>query len=981
MPISEKIVQQLKAGTFSDEELNLSKIKLTDSEFLPLIKLLPLNKQIKSLNLRKNQLTGESWKMLAKNTTLTTIALTGNPEISVLHLKPFEANTTLQRIVGALGGALKKQLQKNSIQPTASTVNPGTISQEPLHKSRRTPVAKTIDTQPKDSFITKDQQALAAITDGEISVQQLIHCFLFDLSDFNTNIEFVIWYIAVALNCYMHNASHSPLSDYSSVQDREKKAKLYYSRSQNNHPIARRNDAFVKPKVAEEQGVGRGALRSRGVGVLNNAMVKLFSSTVGDNIPVKPNKRRELIANLKNIDNDHGFPKKGVEIKAYFSLALAHGGLRTNNIAATETILRRAIQGEASPEDKLSELLIDFGAAKLLRPVTRKVQQLSTEIVTARISAYHTKFQQLSSELALIEPNLQSRVLTFKQSRNDYLCREFTAWLVDKDKDKKHIKLESYGSGCLLIDINPQLLKIPDGLSETKKQNITEILIGFLVGIINHQVAINNISLWVERRQSFGFNLSTLTDIGSFKIRLSHGLEPQLFDNILLESFKLFYTAIQQKNAFNPELVGMRSVDKQWRAGFEAQYYLERAMQRSQNNYASRAFTRYVEKFGVQDKFMIAEPLDSQNNVIKYPRRTISLSDVVEQSLLFDMLGNTLSYAVGVGCFLDVKQTNLPLQFRQSYYHIQGKLYLHCLNAQHLLTSISNGSADPSQVFKDANKLLENIVEYTVLLDNLHAIQAKELNRYQDPTIELCQTEKQFVVKNFEVKASNIDVYFTDSGQQAIVLTLLALDLNLLLSGVQKSQVGANFYNFGNNYFEVTSFIKDIGWSLAANKNKATLTLIDITKLDEFLFNEFNNLMFIVVDVTHQPLFTDKLKQVIAKAQRKNIVTVLVSSCLKHDELGLDKYTAGKITVIRPPKISLQSEAVALFHAVSEYGNTHAVRSYLQMANTVCGDKIVVASPIPRLSVSGGIFSAPKRVPSRVHQNTPTPDNTNMNVP
>lgn len=933
MPLSKQLLQKLSSGTYNLKYLDLSSLNLTDAEFLPIIESLVLNKSIKSINLRNNQLTNSSWLELAKNTTLTEIVLTGNTAIKPLDLKPFETNRTLTRIIGARGKVLQEWLKKKN--------KPRLIADKKKAQHLN------------NAIIKEDQQNLVSIASGEASFQQLIHSFIFDLADFNSNKDFIIWYAAVSLNCYMHNASHAPLAEFSSVQDRESKAKLYYSRSQDLHPIARRNDAFIKDVVAKKQEITKITMRKRGVGVLNKPVVKLFNSSIGDNNPAKTNKRTNLITNLNNINPEHGFPKKGKSIKDYFSLALAHGGLRSNNIVATKTILEAALIDVDNPSSKMSKLLKSHSSAKTLTNTTRKIKKLLPEQLSTRIKAYHAKFKQLSLEKADVLSNLQAKVLQFKKSRGEDLCQQFINWSVNKENP---LELQVYGAGCLVINIKPQLLKISNKASETKKQQITEVLIGFLAGIINHQISINNSSLWVERRQSFGFNLSTLTDVGSLKIRLSHGLEPKIFNNILLDSFKLFYDAIKQEKVFQPKLIKTRSEDLQWRAAFEAQYYLQSEKENKPDVYVKQAFNNYIEYFAIKNIYKVIDPYNA--DFIKGPKVTNNNGDVFNQSPIFAILQNSLSYAIELACCLDVEQTNISLQFKQSYLHSQGKLYIHCTDAKKLLTKINSNNIEASKAFQQANILLENIIEYSLLLDNLHAIQAKQLGAYIDPTIKLCKTESKYVSKSFKVKDEAIDIYFTDSGQQAIVTTLLALDLELLLSQEQENRVDACFYNFGNSYFEVTSFIDDIGWQLTTKAN-ATLTFVDLTNLKEFSFNNFENLKSLVIDVTHQPLFTDELKLIVNQAEQNNVITVFVSSCLKHDELGLDKYTAGKITIIKPKDFYLHDEVNALFKSISEDGNTHAVRSYLQMVNDISGDKTI---KIPNKSNSpfSGSFFTPK---------------------
>jgi hypothetical protein len=203
-------------------------------------------------------------------------------------------------------------------------------------------------------------------------------------------------------------------------------------------------------------------------------------------------------------------------------------------------------------------------------------------------------------------------------------------------------------------------------------------------------------------------------------------------------------------------------------------------------------------------------------------------------------------------------------------------------------------------------------------------------------------TEQIHVAGRFDLVPSQVDTYLVDSGQQANVMSLFAMDLELSQRFEGDDTRGHNtVYNYEKSYFELEAFLKDVGGLENFNEETATIVFIDIMQLAKFSFSKFKELKALVIDTTRQPEFNNKeLKQIVKDAQKEGIWVVFTSSCLKHDELGQDKYTAGKITILAPkPEDKLDKSVLKELDGVSKDGRNIPVVSYLQMVNEICRDR------------------------------------------
>ncbi len=925
MAIDNQLLEQLRAGTYSKSSIILSNQKLTDEEVKELIGLLENNPRVTSLDLRNNQLTEKTVNLLADNKTLKSLRLKpGNPAIKLKQLHVFFYNYTLTELPFSGGGPKERELRAHII----------------ANQTRKPPA---------NSEETITIQETADAETGEASFSQLAYHLIFDLQDFKSAKEYVVWYMAITLNLYMHNASHKPMSDYGKVRQLEQEHPLYYARSQSKHPIRIQHDHFAKTSTDT---------RPTSVFPLNHELKKLILQTIVpadddendkdyiDDESTEVNqpanlseKRKEIIRTLKAIDSKRGFPYKNKAIPDY-SLFIAHGGLRVNNLRG----LINALDGlKANDGDDIALLRQKF-TAELTSGIPKNILKLDEIKLVKYIQAIQQRFANLQQEIQkpALHDQLQHKMQSHRLANNKLICdkanQNFTTLA---NNAIPFLSAEPNGQSCIIIRLNPNRFKFT---SKTEAEHATNVVLSFLIGLINHHAQLKKLSVWVERRQSFGFLRTTLTDVGELGIRLSLGLEPAGFNEIVLASLNDLYTILATSNRSTKNFTRMKSEEKQWQAGFEAQYYLAQAFSENSENYLGTAFEQYIDNYASANQEIKKVSQPAELSKVSYPTKIESQGNF-DQSPLFAVLQNLLSYALNFVNGFDGYNSDSSLKhFKHSYWHSLLKLYQHCHAAHVLLNTLDD--YEVTAAYKMAATQVEDILEYLIALDSLKQIEAKLQGLKNDKIEKLTNTEKCHALSNFGLDSQQVTVYFTDSGQQAIATSLLAMDHQLSLTKAHATTGLNNIYNFNESYYELGLFLEDVGGLQNTNKATSTIAFIDVIQLNDLKFEQFPQLKALVIDLTRQPELNDpQLKQIVAEAHRRNIWIILASSCLKHDELGLDKYLAGKIIILAPSNtMELVSDVEEIFASVANHGFHPAIASYLQIVNEVCRDKIITSS-------------------------------------
>lgn len=803
---------------------------------------------------------------------------------------------------------------------------------------------KEIKIPNKDRSLYLEKPVTEKKKTGENNFLELVTCLFYDFKNFKSDSDYLIWYTAIAMNLYMHNSSHKPIPGYGKAQRQEKLHELYYYRSQTKHPHRHFHDSLAK----NNSGKGQMSLLPR-----NQAFEKLVANSGISN---------KLSNELKKLDK-RGFPKKNQKIEKYFSLFLAYSGARANNL---NTYISALNEGTKDGE-KINTTQLKTQRAKLKKflPKTlpkKKIQKLTSAEVIKRINAIQSEFQNLheKTDKFKLQNNLYTHIFKHRNNNAKEICQESQALKL------KHISVETTDdTNCIYINLYPEFTdKIRE--SANYKEGFTNIILGFFGGLLNHKAKKRNLFIHTDRRQSFGFIRSTLADVGTMRIRLSLGIDLGIFNFIVLESLKDLDSLLDQfdfkdktnlkvKDCFeaceksrkkdkkvtektgNRMLSVMRSPHNQWFALNEAEYYLDSAKKTLDFAYLTEAFENYLNEFVVKQE--IVTKLKNPTPLQKIPQeKQIQKNSKTIVSL--NTLQNLVKYAVDFASALEkITENDSILSFKHSYWHSLLKLYNNCDKAIYLLNH--QEEFDITHVCAKSNLLIENILEYLISLDCLEHIHQKLQNKKSDPVEELETTEKNYISRALGLNNKNIGIYFTDSGQQAITASLLAMDMQLLAEKKHKDLCNQSVFMVDHSYYELGEFLKKVGGLRNFNPKTAKIIFIDVTQVTSLDLKAFPQMQTVVIDITNNPYLNNKkLNTLIQQLHADDKWVLLVSSSLKHEELGLDKYQSGKIITLAPQGKSIAKNVDEELAAISKEAMHPLIASYLQIVNKIFREKI-----------------------------------------
>jgi len=733
----------------------------------------------------------------------------------------------------------------------------------------------------------------------------------------------------------MHAATFTPTDGHGKAQLREydNKSQLQYMRSQGRHA----NAQFFRKLIDKYDGNKHGWSRLP----LNSVFMKLIE---------EPNFPKKFCREIKKIDPYTGYTKKGQKITdSYVMTKIAHVGARKNNFSTLIRGMELVTDGLTGPEarntlkDKLTSIL----------PPTKKIKRLPLDdlkrIIRDLLNKYKDKDHPTIEEQAT-NPQLSKHLLQYRTDRVVKLQKKI------KKKKLKYINIESAHQDitCLMIRLYPECSE-SDG---TYKEGVTNVLLSFFAKLKGY-------SLHTERRPSFGFLRPTLTDAGTLTIRLSLGTEPTIFDKIVIQSLKELDSLLEKFNfetPTHPAVVAtlehkpeepkkepriierktdtyIRNIvqkdDRVLTTYRQAELYLNQAYEAGNTNYLEQAMESYLTNY-VRDTKSLKTPAGVKK----------SIPDTVQvySGCGIDLLKNILRYVDIFISKLDFLEDDEPLdQFAHPYWHSLLKLHNNYTDAVSLLKNIETTEA--TEFYRDATSLTVNILEYLISLDSLALIRAELLGAPSSrPITTLHDTEVAYTAETLQIPEEKIDIYFADSGQQAITTSLMVL--SQMLHG--QSPIGKRFdkdiHLFGSSYFEVADFMEDArkgGVDLIQYRlNESKIVFVDVSQLDQLDIDDCDDMQALVIDTTHHPLYDKSLlKTKIKQVQEKNGWVFIAGSSLKHEQLGLDKYTVGKITTIAPENSVLTADAAETLEGISEEAIHPCAASYLQMVNEICRDK------------------------------------------
>lgn len=925
--------------------LELTDRGLTDQDIEKLVVVLAANPCIKKLNVSNNCLTNTSATLLAQNNTLHELILqTGNKDIKGQWYLEFLKNDTLCKlsIRGGSGPELAKVRAKIKQNPTnrdKPSISAATVpslkatssneSQDVMQHSSGSIQTPTLPVKPikskracssykvkplalekKHSHKVYIRKVVTQKTKtGEKSFSDLIARLCLDMPSFSNNMTMYLTYIAVVMQAFMHNASHEPATGYGKVQKREALRKLLYYRSQSDHP-----HMHLHYEQTKGDNTSKVHLLPR-----NKPLEKIIGLT---------DSTETLHTELSKL-NELGFLKDPAKkLPPFFPQFLGYSGVRTNNLRVTQEAMEAC--------DDVSSYLL-----KLSSP---DVKSLTPDELTSGISRLKKAFIELSMNANHFPVNQQ----LFQAIDNERSCYARALVRLSAKEKFKYLEVSERSSSCVYIKImNPTTWSLK---GETIKNNIVLTLMGYFTGLINYHAKQKGLYIHTQRRQSFGFIRATTSDTEPWHIRLSLGLEPKIYLDCVMLALKELDTLltnidiVKLKTLFDRKNL-KKSPKTQWALVHMAEYARE-------NN---ESFAQYLDAIYAQSK---RKSLKAQDALIVKQEKNVEARKIIfNNHVVFQVLNNIVNYTFGfVNKLMLDDVSSLKKRNNNSFYHHLLKLYKNADKAKYLLDHLER--YEISHLYAKSHLLIENLLEYLILIDNLNAVQLSTQGKKSDPITKLAETDKNHAKQVLGLDDSQIDVFFCDSGQQAIITSLLVMEHNFLAaphdatqttrSGrLVKAHSDATVYIYDQCYYEVHAFFDKVKDMLTTRRERAKILFIDVISLSkmnikaEADLQSFPQLKAVVIDMTNKPSIENLiLSQTITALLQKGIWVVLATSTIKYEQLFADRYQSGRIQILRPSGVNLSKPMHDELTSISTAAMQPATAAYLQMVNEICGDKL-----------------------------------------
>lgn len=763
---------------------------------------------------------------------------------------------------------------------------------------------------------------------GEHSFQRMYVRLIDDVRTFHGDMDFMVAYSAHVINMYMHMATVTPYQHHAAAQEREYKSGhcLQYGRSQGKHPNANLYRKF-------------GFFDSTNRLPFNSAYYKILKDIDPKGFSV-----------ISQFNPKTGEPRKGKKPNSYANLTIAHAGLRINNL---ELLMKGLELAGKQQEGEVQNTILNRLMAVL--PPSRKPFKKVFDLAKA-FKAYHERFTSLEihTDMTPVGKSLMSyrfgRVHGLEEKINGSAFKFIS------------VKKTQKNTTCLFIRLYPSY----KASSAAVKEGVTNTLIAIFSGILQYKLEQKKICLRAERRQSFGFLRPTLTDAGVLTMRLSLGLEPHIFDDVVMESLtelEMILTTYNFQDQSHPLVKQVLAVKNKDPKKTRQYAFIQSAVSSDRktlntfnqarayigkyapSSFIASAVQQFLADFIIEEKELSLADSKTESSAIKgQPKEVMSL------------LQNTVAYARKMAMGLSFDSEHQTFQY--SYYHAYQKLFKNVDESIRLLNQADRLSAD--KIFYQATRYIENIIEYCLLLNALNYPAKLAENPDYDPVKILRKTELDYCRHHLGVNPDQLDLFFTDSGQQAINLPMLVYGHGYKLSDTDKACIQL----FGKTYFEISSFFDDIkkdNVPTITNINaKAKVLVVDITQIEILDINDYPKLAVCIIDLTHNPdVNNPALKEKIHRLLEKGVTCVLSASLLKHEQLGQDKFQSGKFFVISPDdeKLKPTREIIDEFQSVSD----EAMNPYLATAFNMFNE---ISHVKTKVSASGltdlGLFSSHK---------------------
>lgn len=743
---------------------------------------------------------------------------------------------------------------------------------------------------------------------------------VYDIEQFSQLPSYYIIPLASTLNLYTHHASFIPMRGYGKAQKREIESPLLYSRSQSQHP----HGIFYKRLTSKTQNVQ--CLLPRNV-----PLDKIFSYEVKSN----------FVTNL-NMYGIDGYLNKKFNQSSYFGLQFAYSGLRTNAYKFT----CQGLSGYLSDHnvEQLVSLIdneLQLKSEKNILKLPRPILQSKNEYI---LSLANTLKKKLDAQP--YQSNIYLNLTKFRRHNAQSICE-----LTNKNKLKNININYDAATNCLDISFYPEK-SIPTNANYS--EGITNVIISFFTGLLNYNLHMAGLSIKAHRRQSFAFNRITITDTTNMCMRVSLGYEPSSFIPVFVKSLEMLDNLLHEFNFLDRK-------DKKLSAGFKV---VEKSrgenetestgiqflnFARSSSNILSAvnkakscliqeispsdAFQKYIDY--ISTPVFVEEDNDLNINPDKIQDNLSDKNNILVAGLLHNLLKYTLEK-------INLSSTSINNdKFLYSYSHTLSKLIKLCYKADYWLQNHEKFYS--SHVYAKVLLLIEDIIERLSILDGLCITSQQDVVSPDTYLDKLTQTEKYYTASALNVPHNAINVFYTDNGQQALTASILCMAMQIFNPEDFRS-LSNHIYAFGKCYFELFNNLKS-NLELTESKKfeSAQFVLVDIRQLTEFKasYTVEAKAKIIVIDCTHNPCLDDgELRNIVNQLLNDKRWVIITESMLKHEQLGLDKFQAGKIITLSPVGSALKAAVRDELSSITKAAMHPAIASYFTMINEICRDKM-----------------------------------------
>lgn len=774
---------------------------------------------------------------------------------------------------------------------------------------------------------------------GQGHLLQLLTCFVFDFEEFKVLDDYLIWYMCIVLNVNMHCASYAARNGYGTVQTREQLHHSCYIRSQIRHPNGLLYKALTAPDARAQCLLPRNDV--------------LFAT-------IKKDVDTSFIRKLGKYDN-MGFvkaDKKGSDKFSYFSIQFAASGLRVNNFAAAFIGVKHYLSKNGL---SLSAFLQRYSHELDLQSLYRDPMiKRKKENVRQLLNYAYQDHRQLMKrcEGMVFMPYLNKSLMTYKMNSAKEIAMEF-----EKLKCKKLALKWVPGTSIIEVKFYPTD-NMPDIANNS--EGVTNVIISFFVGLLNHNLAKQQLHVYTYRRQSFAFNRFSVAHISNMLMRMSMGYEPTTFLAVLKDTLKVMDDLLTRYPYYDAS-------NKLLKKGFEVVENRDCAEEKKGNRFlnfarsddallkavamADNALSALVDEDDYIDKAYAsyigfitgtAEFIEEDGEHFGLNKDEVKSSK--DNILIVGLLNNVLLYTLSM-IEKYRKDNYAPAQLLHSYYFNIAKLMKYAHKAHALILEHTNLPA--SHVYAKALLLVDGMIEHLTAVRTIYIADKKEADVASKRLAILAKDEKNHAVKNILVPAERVDVFFADSGQQTFTIALFNLGMQVIRG---KAIAGVDFRvsAFSQCYFELFGNLKDnFDLTICSYPAWADFIFVDIRELSQlsamFVPPNVPKAKIIVIDCTHNPYFVDSnISDVVRDLLRRDIFVVINGSMLKHEQIGHDKFQAGKLIVFSPSGMSLNENVKEELNAISAAAMHPVIADYFIMINEICQDK----NEGPRLSTN-----------------------------